>query len=148
MISSKEVHGRLFPKVHCVEHLEVADIRYGIGPDILRVEFEKMEDISEELWPGRRKATVHVVSKDNDFTISWIGPFFVRVRCTVRHDIFSWQKSYGEELLQTFLSHGWGNPVADSRRFGRHSVQKCIERKVTCRFNPINMVKVKDDTGE
>ena len=48
-ILSKQFHGRLFLKVHLTEHMEVADIRYGIGPDILRVEFEKMEDISEEL---------------------------------------------------------------------------------------------------
>ena len=48
-ILSKEFHSRFFLKVHLAENLEVADIGYGIRPDVLRVEFEKMEDISEEL---------------------------------------------------------------------------------------------------
>ena len=46
---SKELHSWFFLKVHLIENLEIADIGYGIGPEILRVEFEKMEDISEEL---------------------------------------------------------------------------------------------------
>ena len=48
-ILSKEFHSRFFLKVHLAENLEVADIGYGIRPEVLRVEFEKMEDISEEL---------------------------------------------------------------------------------------------------
>ena len=48
-ILSKELHGRLFLKVNLTEYLEVADIGYRIGSDILRVEVEKMEDFSEEL---------------------------------------------------------------------------------------------------
>ena len=48
-VFSEEFHSRFFLKVHLTKHLEVADIGYGIGPDILRVEFEKMEDIFEEL---------------------------------------------------------------------------------------------------
>ena len=48
-IFSKQFHGQLFLKVHFTEYLEVADVRYGIGPDVLRVKFEKMEDISKEL---------------------------------------------------------------------------------------------------
>ena len=48
-ILSKEFHSRFFLKVNLTEDLEVADIGYGIGHNILRVEFEKMEDIFEEL---------------------------------------------------------------------------------------------------
>ena len=36
-------------KIYLTEHLEVIDVRYGVGPDILRVELEKVEDLSEEL---------------------------------------------------------------------------------------------------
>ena len=45
----EQLHGWLFLKVHFAEYLEITDIRYGIGPNILRVKFEKMEDISKEL---------------------------------------------------------------------------------------------------
>ena len=46
---SKQLHGRLLLKIYLTEHLEVTDVRYGVGPDILRVEIEKVEDLSEEL---------------------------------------------------------------------------------------------------
>ena len=116
-------------KIHLTEHLEVTYVRYGIGPNILRMEFEKVEDLSEELWAGQWEATVHVVSKNDHLTISRIGPFFFWVRGTVRHDSFRWQKSYGEELFQTFLSYGWGNPVTDGWCFGRPDVQRRTEKK-------------------
>lgn len=48
-IFSKQFHGRLFLKVHFAEYMKITDIRYGIGPNILRAKFEKMEDISKEL---------------------------------------------------------------------------------------------------
>ena len=48
-ILSKEFHSRFFLKVHLAENLEVADIGYGIGTKILRVEFEKMKNVSEVL---------------------------------------------------------------------------------------------------
>ena len=63
------------------------------------MELEKVEDLSEELWDGRWEATVHVVSENDHLTVSWIGPFFLQVKGTVRHDGFRWQKSYGEELF-------------------------------------------------
>ena len=48
-VLSEEFHSRLFLKIHLTENLEVADIGYGIGTKILRVEFEKMKNVSEEL---------------------------------------------------------------------------------------------------
>ena len=35
-------------KIHLTEYLEVANVGNGIGSKVLRVEFEKMKDLSEE----------------------------------------------------------------------------------------------------
>ena len=48
-IFSEQFHGWLFLKVYFTEYLEVKDVRYGIRSDILRMELEKVEDLSEEL---------------------------------------------------------------------------------------------------
>ena len=42
-VFSKQLHGRLLLKIHLTEHLEITNIRYGIGSKVLRMEFEKNE---------------------------------------------------------------------------------------------------------
>ena len=100
-----------------------------LGPRSWGWSLKKMKNVSEELWAGWWKTPIHVVSKNDNFIIFGLRPFFVRVRGTVGHDVFPWQKSYGEELFQTFLSYGWGNPVTDGWCFGRHDVQRRTEKK-------------------
>ena len=38
----EEFNGRFFLKVNFAKNLEFTNIRYGIGPNILRMEFEKV----------------------------------------------------------------------------------------------------------
>ena len=123
-VLSEEFHNRLFLKIHLTENLKIADVGYGIGSKILRVKFEKMKNISEELWAGWWKLPIQVVSEDNNFTVFGIRPFLVRVRSTIRHNVFLWQKSNGDKLFQVIFSYCGGDPVADCWCFWRHDEQK------------------------
>ena len=46
---SEQFHYGLLLKEHLTEHLEVTNIGYGIGPNILRMELEKVKNFSEKL---------------------------------------------------------------------------------------------------
>ena len=54
-ILSKEYHSRFFLKVHLAENLEVANIGYGIRPEVLRMEFEKWRTSLKNFEPGGEK---------------------------------------------------------------------------------------------
>ena len=51
----EEFHSQLFLMIHLIENLKIADVGYGIGSKILRVKFEKVKNVSEELWAGGEK---------------------------------------------------------------------------------------------
>ena len=47
-LSEKQQAG-LFFKIHLTKYLKVANIRHGVGSDVLRTEVKKVQDVSEEL---------------------------------------------------------------------------------------------------
>ena len=73
-------------KVYFAEDLKVADIRHGIGSDVLRMELEKVQNVPKEFRAGWREAPVHMVSKNDDFAIFRLRFFPARVRSMVMHD--------------------------------------------------------------
>ena len=75
MIVTKDFDGGFFLKVHLTQNLELAYVCNRVGPDVLRMKIEKVQDISEELRPGRAEAAMKVVSDDNNFSVLRPGFF-------------------------------------------------------------------------
>ena len=45
---SEQLNCGLLLKIDLTKYLEIANIGYGIGPNVLRRKFEKVKDLSEE----------------------------------------------------------------------------------------------------
>ena len=84
-----------------------------------------------------------MVSRNNHFTSPWIGPFFFRVRGTVRHDVFSWQKSYGEELFKCSSVMVEGTQLQMVGALDGMMFKDKLKRKTTCRFNLMVILTIK-----
>ena len=123
-VLSKELHSWFFLKIYLTKNLKIADVGYRVGSNILWMKLEKMQDILEELWAGWWEAPVHVICENDNFAVFGLRPFFVRVRSTIRHNAFLWQKSNGDKLFQGIFSNCGRHPVADSWRFWWHDEER------------------------
>ena len=100
-------------------------IWHGIGSDVLRMELEEVQNISEKLRAGWWEAPVHVISEYNDFAILWLRYFFAWFRGTIMHNTLCGQVPDFDKIFEWALGDDRGNPIACIDCLWRH----CEERK-------------------
>ena len=127
-VFSEKFQAGLFSKVYLTEHLKVAYVRHGVVSDVLRMEVEKAQNISEELRVGGRKAPDHVISEDNNFPFFRLRFLFCRFRGAVRHDILFGQIAGFHKIFKCVLRDDGANPITGSGCFGRHYEEGSLKK--------------------
>ena len=89
MIIAKNIDRGFFLEIYLTQNLELTDIGDRIRTYVLRMELEKVQNISKEFRPGWAEATMEVISENNNLSIFGFWSF-LQTRNPPMNDILSW----------------------------------------------------------